>query len=45
MEPVNTTQAVLTNLGTLIAIVGITFSVTILSMIALVALDRGRRWL
>ena len=44
METVNTMQAVMINLGTLIAIVGIAFSVTIFSMIALVFLDRGRRW-
>lgn len=44
MSTVSTTQAILVNLGTLIAIVGIAFSVTIFSMIALVFLDRGRRW-
>ena len=40
----NTTQALMVNLGTLIAIVGIAFSLTIFAMVALVLLDRGRRW-
>lgn len=44
METVNTMQAVMINLGTMIAIVGIAFSLTIFSMVALVLLDRGRRW-
>ena len=44
METVNTMQAVMINIGTMIAIVGIAFSLTIFSMVALVLLDRGRRW-
>lgn len=44
METVNTMQVIMINLGTMIAIVGIAFSLTIFSMVALVLLDRGRRW-
>lgn len=44
METVNTMQAVMINIGTMIAIVGIAFSLTIFSIVALVLLDRGRRW-
>ena len=44
METVNTMQAIMINLGTMIAIVGIAFSITVFSMVALVLLDRGRRW-
>lgn len=44
METVSTMQAVMINLGTMIAIVGIAFSITVFSMVALVLLDRGRRW-
>lgn len=45
METVNTMQAVMINLGTMIAIIGIAFSITVFSIVALVALDKGRRWL
>ena len=37
-------EAILINVGTLVAIAGITFSLTIFSLIALAALDSAGRW-
>lgn len=37
-------EALLINVGTMVAIVGIAFSVTVISMIALAALDSAGRW-
>lgn len=37
-------EAILINVGTLVAIAGIAFSLTIFSMVAVVLLDTGRRW-